>query len=104
MHVVDEDVDGTEGIERTIDHLLHVLAVPDVADDVGRCPAGSVDLGRDRLELGFRATGERHVRSTVGEHQCDPAAEALPCAGHDGGLAGQVHVSASHLSNGLIRT
>ena len=98
MRVVDEDVDGAEGLNRRLHGLEDVRLLTDVAPE-GQAVAPSRSDGVHRcLDLCVRAPGGHDAGAFAGEGQGDPTPDTLSSAGDDRHLA----VEQSHRPLSLI--
>lgn len=87
LPVVDDDVDGAEGVDGLLDNLEDALAVGGVAGHGEALAAELADLGDGGLD-GLEATaGGDDLDAALGEAQRDALADALSGAGDDGDLS-----------------
>ena len=87
---VEQEVYGTERIERALDHVVDLRAFGDVDLQRQRLAALGVDLRGGFLDAGLVQVGADHVGAFAGKDIGGGAADAACGAGDDHGLSGEI--------------
>ena len=80
MRVVDEDVDGAEGLDRRLDGVEDVRLLTDVTPDGQALATPAFDDVHRGLDLCVRAPGGHDAGAFAGEGQGDPTPDTLSSA------------------------
>jgi hypothetical protein len=83
--VVDETVDGTEFGLDPLEKGVDGVGVGDIGGGDDALSAEGLDLRDDRLEVRLGPGARDHIRSRLGETDCDGPADSSSTAGDDGG-------------------